>query len=116
MTDRISRCRAHRSDISLRPHQKDAVWRAAQDGTALFDHVVGAGKTIVCVASAMESKRMGLMRKPMFVVPNHLLLQWKDSFYALYPTPIFWLLKNPTSRRKSGRSCSPRSPPAIGMP
>lgn len=72
-------------DIALRPHQKDAVWRAAQDGTALFDHVVGAGKTIVCVASAMESKRMGLMQKPMFVVPNHLLLQWKDSFYALYP-------------------------------
>lgn len=72
-------------DISLRPHQKDAVWRAAQDGTALFDHVVGAGKTIVCVAGAMESKRMGLMQKPMFVVPNHLLLQWKDSFYELYP-------------------------------
>lgn len=72
-------------DISPRPHQKDAVWRAVQDGTGLFDHVVGAGKTIVCIASAMESKRMGLMQKPMFVVPNHLLLQWKDSFYALYP-------------------------------
>lgn len=71
--------------ITLRPHQKDAVWRAVQDGTALFDHVVGAGKTIVCVASAMEGRRMGLMKKPMFVVPNHLLLQWKDSFYQLYP-------------------------------
>lgn len=72
-------------NTSLRPHQKDAVWRAVQDGTALFDHVVGAGKTFICVASAMESKRMGLMQKPMFVVPNHLLLQWKDHFYTLYP-------------------------------
>lgn len=72
--------------IQLRPHQKDAVWRGIQDGTALFDHVVGAGKTMVCVATIMESKRMGLMHKPMLVVPNHLLLQWKDSFYALYPS------------------------------
>lgn len=72
-------------DITLRPHQKDAIWRGIQDGTALFDHVVGAGKTLVCVGSIMESKRMGLMTKPMLVVPNHLLLQWKDAFYSLYP-------------------------------
>lgn len=72
-------------DISLRPHQKDAIWRGIQDGTALFDHVVGAGKTLVCVGTIMESKRMGLMAKPMLVVPNHLLLQWKDAFYSLYP-------------------------------
>jgi N12 class adenine-specific DNA methylase/predicted RNA methylase len=71
--------------IELRPHQKDAVWRGIQDGTALFDHVVGAGKTMVCIGTIMESKRMGLMKKPMVVVPNHLLLQWKDSFYSLYP-------------------------------
>lgn len=72
-------------DITLRPHQKNGIWRGVQDGTALFDHRVGAGKTNVCIGTAMESKRMGLMKKPMFVVPNHLLLQWKDSFYALYP-------------------------------
>ena len=72
-------------DIDLRPHQKDAIWRGIQDGTALYDHVVGAGKTLVCVGTVMESKRMGLMNKPMLVVPNHLLLQWKDSFYSLYP-------------------------------
>ena len=71
--------------IELRPHQKDGIWRGIQDGTALFDHVVGAGKTLVCVGTIMESKRMGLMKKPMVVVPNHLLLQWKDSFYSLYP-------------------------------
>lgn len=72
-------------DITLRPHQKDAIWRGIQDGTALYDHVVGAGKTLVCVGTIMESKRMGLMSKPMLVVPNHLLLQWKDAFYSLYP-------------------------------
>lgn len=73
------------SDIKLRPHQKDAVWRAIQEGTALFDHVVGAGKTMACIATVMESKRMGFVSKPMIVVPNHLLFQWKDEFYKLYP-------------------------------
>ncbi|MRU28312.1 Eco57I restriction-modification methylase domain-containing protein [Xylella fastidiosa] len=72
-------------DITLLPHQKDAIWRGIQNGTALFDHVVGAGKTLVCVGTIMESKRIGLMSKPMLVVPNHLLLQWKDAFYSLYP-------------------------------
>ncbi len=71
--------------INLRPHQKDAIWRGIQDGTALFDHVVGAGKTLVVVGTIMESKRMGLMKKPMVVVPNHLLTQWQDAFYSLYP-------------------------------
>ena len=71
--------------IELRPHQKNAVWRGIQEGTALFDHVVGAGKTMVCCATIMESKRMNLMSKPMVVVPNHLLKQWKSDFYALYP-------------------------------
>ena len=73
------------SDVTLRPHQKDVVWRSIQEGTALFDHVVGAGKTMACVASIMESKRMGFVSKPMVVVPNHLLHQWRDEFYRLYP-------------------------------
>lgn len=72
--------------VELRPHQKNAIWRGIQDGTALFDHVVGAGKTFEFIATAMESKRMGLLKKPMLVVPNHLLLQWKDAFYELYPS------------------------------
>lgn len=71
--------------IEWRPHQKNAVWRGIQEGTLLADHTVGAGKTFVCVAIAMESRRMGLLSKPMLVVPNHLLLQWKDAFYGLYP-------------------------------
>lgn len=73
------------SDVTLRPHQKDVVWRSIQEGTALFDHVVGAGKTMACIATIMESKRMGFVSKPMVVVPNHLLHQWRDEFYKLYP-------------------------------
>ena len=49
--------------VKLRPHQKNAVWRAIQEGTCLFDHVVGAGKTLACVATVMESKRMGFLSK-----------------------------------------------------
>lgn len=73
------------ADVTLRPHQKDVVWRSIQEGTALFDHVVGAGKTMACIATIMESKRMGFASKPMVVVPNHLLYQWRDEFYRLYP-------------------------------
>ena len=73
------------SEVQLRPHQKDAVWRSIQEGTALFDHVVGAGKTLACIATVMESRRMGFLSKPMIVVPNHLLHQWRDEFYKLYP-------------------------------
>jgi N12 class adenine-specific DNA methylase/predicted RNA methylase len=71
--------------IDLRPSQKDAIWRGIQEGTALYDHVVGAGKTFVLVGVVMESRRMGLLNKAMLAVPNHLLLQWKDAFYSLYP-------------------------------
>lgn len=73
------------SEIELRPHQKNAVWRGIQEGTGLFDHVVGAGKTMIAIVTAMESKRMGFINKPMIVVPNHLLYQWKNEFYRLYP-------------------------------
>ena len=72
-------------DVKLRPHQKNVIWRGIQEGTALFDHVVGAGKTLACIATAMESKRMGFVKKPMIVVPNHLTYQWRDEFYKLYP-------------------------------
>ena len=72
-------------DVKLRPHQKSVIWRGIQEGTALFDHVVGAGKTLACIATVMESKRMGFVKKPMIVVPNHLLFQWRDEFYKLYP-------------------------------
>ncbi len=72
--------------LTLRQHQKNAIWRGIQEGSGLFDHVVGAGKTMAAIGTVMESRRMGLMRKPLVVVPNHLLGQWKDEFYKLYPT------------------------------
>jgi N12 class adenine-specific DNA methylase len=71
--------------IRLRRHQRNAVSRIIQDGRALLDHVVGAGKTFTIIAAAMELKRTGLANKPMIAVPNHLVKQWAADFYRLYP-------------------------------
>ena len=72
-------------EISLRTHQKNAVARILYGKNVLLAHVVGAGKTFEMVAGAMESKRLGLCNKPMFVVPNHLTEQWAAEFLFLYP-------------------------------
>ena len=69
----------------LSQHQKNAVWRVLQSGSTLLGHVVGAGKTWTMAASAMELRRLGLAKKPMFVVPNHLVEQWGEEFLKLYP-------------------------------
>lgn len=71
--------------IRLRPHQGNFVWRVVQGGSTLADHVVGAGKTFSLIAAAMELRRMGLARKPVFAVPNHLVGQWAQDFIKLYP-------------------------------
>lgn len=71
--------------ISLRRHQKNAVWRGIYERFMLLDHVVGAGKTFTAIARAMERRRMGLSRKPTVVVPNHLVEQWTADVYRLYP-------------------------------
>lgn len=71
--------------IKLRRHQMNAVWRIIRDGKALLDHVVGAGKTFTIIAGAMEVRRMGLAKKPMIAVPNHLVEQWAADVYRLYP-------------------------------
>jgi N12 class adenine-specific DNA methylase len=70
---------------TLRPHQKNAVWRALQSRQVLFDHVVGAGKTLVIVSTFMEMRRLGLCRKPLIAVPNHLTLQWQSEFVRFFP-------------------------------
>ncbi len=72
-------------DGDLAPHQKDAVWRILQGGSPLLAHVVGAGKTWTMAAAAMELRRLDLAKKPMFVVPNHLVDQWGAEFLKLYP-------------------------------
>ena len=71
--------------IDLRKHQRDVIWRGIQDQGGMVDHCVGAGKSLCLVGIIMESRRMGLMKKPMLVVPNHILGQWQDAFYSLYP-------------------------------
>ena len=72
-------------EIALRKHQKDAVARIMYGGNSLLGHVVGAGKTWTMVAAAMESRRLGLCNKSLFVVPNHLTEQWASEFLQLYP-------------------------------
>ena len=69
----------------LEPHQRNAVARILYGGNTLLAHVVGAGKTYEMVAAAMEGRRLGLCRKSMIVVPNHLTEQWGGEFLALYP-------------------------------
>jgi hypothetical protein len=71
--------------IKFRRHQRNAIARIIQDGRALLDHVVGAGKTFTVIGAAMELKRTGLAKKSMIVVPNHLVKQWATDFYKLYP-------------------------------
>ena len=72
-------------EIELRPHQKNAVAHQLYGENVLLAHVVGAGKTYEMVAAAMESKRLGLSQKNLFVVPNHLTEQWGAEFLQLYP-------------------------------
>src|SRR5437763_811748 len=79
----MNRSELRRGDLD--PHQKSAVWRILQTKNTLIGHVVGAGKTNVITASCMELKRLGLAKKPMIVVPNHLVEQWGAAFLALYP-------------------------------
>ena len=73
-------------EIKLREHQKNAVAHILYGGNTLLAHEVGAGKTFEMVAAAMESKRLGLCQKPLFIVPNHLTEQWASEFLRLYPS------------------------------
>ncbi|MBO5494529.1 MAG: DEAD/DEAH box helicase family protein [Eubacterium sp.] len=73
-------------EISLRPHQKNAVAHILYGGNTLLAHAVGAGKTFEMVAAAQESKRLGLCTKSLFVVPNHLTEQWAAEYLTLYPS------------------------------
>lgn len=73
-------------EIKLREHQLNAVAHILYGGNTLLAHEVGAGKTFEMVAAAMESKRLGLCQKPLFVVPNHLTEQWASEFLRLYPS------------------------------
>ena len=73
-------------EITLRPHQVNAIAHILYGGNTLLAHVVGAGKTFEMVAAAQESKRLGLCQKSLFVVPNHLTEQWASEYLQLYPS------------------------------
>ncbi len=71
--------------ITLKDYQKDAVDRMLTSGNTLLHHVVGAGKTFEIAAAAMKMRQLGIAKKPMIVVPNHLVVQWANEFRTLYP-------------------------------
>src|SRR5262249_50479530 len=71
--------------ITLQPHQKDAVWRVMSSGNTLLAHAVGAGKTYTMAAAGMKMKQAGLINKPLYVVPNHMLEQFGREVLQLYP-------------------------------
>lgn len=73
-------------EITLRPHQVNAIAHILYGGNTLLAHVVGAGKSFEMIAAAQESKRLGLCQKSMFVVPNHLVGQWAAEYLRLYPS------------------------------
>ena len=94
-------------EIALRPHQVNAVARIIYGGNTLLAHVVGAGKTFTMAASAMESKRLGLCQKSLFVVPNHLTEQWAAEFLQLYPSAnILVATKKDFETRNRKKFCS----------
>lgn len=81
-------------EITLMQHQKNGVARILLGGNTLLAHVVGAGKTFSMIAGAMEKKRLGLCRKSMFLVPNHLTEQWGADFCVYIREQIFWWPQN----------------------
>ena len=72
-------------DKQPRDYQAASVWRIAQEGRALIDHFVGAGKTLTMIAAGMELRRMGLSNKNLYVVPNNMVPQWREDFKSAYP-------------------------------
>lgn len=90
-------------EIALREHQRNAIAHILYGGNTLLAHEVGAGKTFSMAAAAMESKRLGLCQKSLFVVPNHLTLQWANEFLRLYPSAKLMVASKrdfETARRK----------------
>ena len=95
------------TEIQLREHQKNAIAHILYGGNTLLAHAVGAGKTYEMVAAAMESKRLGLCNKSLFVVPNHLTEQWAAEFLQLYPSANILVAKKKDFQTKNRKKfCS----------
>lgn len=94
-------------EITLRPHQVNAIAHILYGGNTLLAHTVGAGKTFEMVAAAQESKRLGLCHKSLFVVPNHLTEQWASEYLQLYPSAnILVATKKDFETRNRKRFCA----------
>lgn len=103
-------------EIELREHQRNAVAHILYGGNTLLAHAVGAGKTFEMVSAAMESKRLGLCSKSLFVVPNHLTEQWASEFLQLYPSANILVATKKDFEAKNRKSSAAELPPAITMP
>jgi N12 class adenine-specific DNA methylase/tRNA1(Val) A37 N6-methylase TrmN6 len=103
--------------FKLHPHQLRAIWRVIQTGNTYLAHAVGAGKTIEMIAAGMEQKRLGLIKKPMYVVPNHMLEQFSNEFMELYPLANIMVADDenfsPERRRAFIASATLNNPDAI---
>ena len=103
-------------DIELKPHQKNAVAHVLYGDNTLLAHCVGAGKTFEMTAAAMESKRLGLCQKSLFVVPNHLTEQWASDFLGYILEQISLRQRKRILNPPTVRNFVPVLPQAIMMP
>ena len=101
----------------LYDHQKRAIWRVIQSGNAYLNHAVGAGKTYTMIAAGMEMRRLGLVKKPLYVVPKHMLQQFANEFMELYPMANIMVADeenfHTTNRRRFIAQASLNNPDAI---
>ena len=105
----------HDPEITLRKHQVNAIAHILYGGNTLLVRVVGAGKTFEMVAAAMESKRLGLCQKSLFVVPNHLTEQWASEFLQLYPAANILVATRKDFETKNVNGSAAGLPPATMM-
>lgn len=98
-------------EISLRPHQINAIAHILYGGNTLLAHEVGAGKTYEMVAAAMEMKRLGLCTKSLIVVPNHITEQWAAEWLQLYPSANILVATKKTLKPRTGRNFAAALPP-----
>lgn len=102
-------------EIKLMEHQKNAVAHILYGNNTLLAHCVGAGKTFQMIAAGMESKRLGLAQKSLYVVPNHLLEQWGSDFYACIREQMFWWQQRKILNRQTENGSVPESQQGIMM-
>ena len=92
----------------LHPHQLNAIWRVVSSGNTLIDHAVGAGKTFTMIGAGQEQRRLGLIRRPMYVVPNHMLEQFAREFLQAYPAAEILVADKESMSKDQRRAFSAR--------